>query len=285
MNEDPLKKLQSAPTEFSPSNELEFPVKILDLNNPNTWEQVAPGILELENKAWEYDPPLDLDDLKKLVKGAIVGVIYSEGKIVGNVMTRVEAEPNGNERIVKRLPLESLKGDGTAVLPDFRGRELQKILLLSRLDLARQLKKETILSYVLSNNGASLKNIINTGARILAYFPDYFKDNENPARLVWENDLVIPSMPDEKIEKKEGKFPDIIIEIQSGDKVDIKAKEALAKILSEDYIGISVQSGGSDGVKALSNTRIMFRHLSNFPPDTQTRLRERKKKIQEIVKI
>ncbi|HEV7423785.1 MAG TPA: hypothetical protein VGO21_01190 [Candidatus Paceibacterota bacterium] len=278
MKEDILKNGSPVvSTESAPPNDLEFPVKTID----TLTQDILLQMVALEQSAWGRTTTTE--ELAEWLQGALVGAIYSGDQMIGNVITRTVANPESDQLVLKRLPPESWNGDGTAIHPHFRGKRLQKALLLSRIELARQSEKETIISTVRPENGASLRNIISTGARILAYSSDYYPKSDDPARLVWENDLIKPATAEEKIEKKDGEFPDIVIEVRSGEEVDIEAQKAISEILSKEYIGVAVQTLGKDkGVP--TSSAIVFRHLSNFPPDVEKRLRERKKKIQEILK-
>lgn len=244
--------------------------------------EMLPEMVALEETIWHRK--ITTEELAEWLKGAVVGAIYSGDKMIGNVITRTEAQKGTGQMILENLPPESLNADGSAVLPDFRGRGLQKTLLLSRIELARNLGKETIVSTVRAENGASLRNIINSGARILAYSLDYYPNTEDPARLIWENDLKIPNERSNVEEKKNVKFPDVMLNVKSGEEADLKAQQEIAKILSGDYIGIAVNTSKKDEMGVPLDSTIVFRHLSSFSPDVAKRLRERKQKIQEMLK-
>ena len=261
-------------------------VNIIDINNPEVWKKVSPQLLELENIAWRPNNPLDLEGLEKLVKGAIVGVIYGkDNKIIGSVMTRLKAEPESPHPILKNLPTESLNADGTAVHPDSRGQGLQKILLESREELAKKFDKKTILSCVRPENGASLRNIIASGARIIGYDPNYFPGSTDPARLIWETDIEFPTQPDEKVEKKDSEHPDKVVWVKSAEyDVDVDAQKEIADLLSKDYVGIAVQTSERDEKGIPLSSGIVFRHLSNFSPEVKKRLEERKEVVKGVLK-
>ena len=244
--------------ESAPQNKPEFPFKVIDTIDRKTLDQ----IVELEHVAWRHE--ITSEEMAKWLQGGVVGAIYSGDKMIGDVITRTVADPTKAEEIIlSKLPSESLNADGTLVHPDFRGHGLQKVLLLSRLDLARKLGKETILSCVRAENGASLRNIINTGARILAYYPNYFPDSYNTARLIWENDLIIPAGLDEKVENTDGQFPDIVVDVKSGEVVDSEAQKTIAEILSKDYVGIDVQTFEKDKIIIGVNVFHLFKLIWN----------------------
>ncbi len=264
------------------SLEKRFPIKRLDLSTDESFKKFGPQLLEIEN-TWDLQHRFSLRQLKARVRGAIVEVMYDGDRMIGDAMTRTEVEPKGNGRILQALPPESLNADGTVVHPYYRGKGLQKLLLLSRLKLAREYGKETILSCVRLEHGASLRNIMFSGARIFAYCNNYFPESHNTARVIWENDLKAQAGPEEKLEKKDGEFPDVVIKVKSGDLVDQEAQKKIEEILSQDYVGISVQAEENDA-KILESSKIVFRHLSNFPPSVTERLRERKQRILAVLK-
>lgn len=268
--------------ESVPKNKLEVVFKTLDANNHD-------AILEMiafEEKAWGHMTTKEeiAKEVKQIASGKVlVSVIYNSNQVVGIGSILMEAAPESSVPIKKRLPKESSCAYGAAINPAFRGRGLQKTLLEKRIDLARQLNKETIIGSVRPENGASLRNITNTGGRILAYSPDFFPNDENRARLVWEIDTVLLNETQEFIEKKDTQFPDIVVDIKSGEEVDAEAQKTISKILSEDYVGISVQILHKNNAGIPTSSAIVFRHLSNFSPKVGKRLHERKKKIQEIL--
>src|SRR6185503_21298661 len=85
---------------------------------------------------------------------------------------------------------------------------------------------------------ASLRNILSTGARILAYSPDYYTGTDDPARLIWENDRKLSSNG----EKKDPSIKDITLWVKSGGGVDKNAHKAIEDLLSKGYIGIAVET-------------------------------------------
>ncbi len=264
------------------TNKLEVVVKTLDAsNNKAILEMIA-----FEEKMWRHitTEKERAEEAEKIASGKIlVSVVYSGDQIVGIGSMLVESDPESSVSIKKRLPKESSYAYGVAIDLAFRGRKLQKILLEKRIEMARQLNKKTIIGSVRPENGASLRNIINTGGRILIYSPDFFSNEENRARLVWEIDTTLPKETQEFTEEKDTQFPDIVVNVKSGEEVDTEAQKKIAQILSGDYVGVNVKILDKDDEGIPTDNTIVFRHFSNFSPEVAERLRGRKEKVKKIL--
>ncbi len=252
-------------------------------------------MVELDKKIFGEDAH-NVEELReRLSKGGVFYVFWSGDRAVGMAAALTEADPLNDNPLRRNLPPESIFAGLAAVDPEFRGQSLQKDLLEKRIDLVHQLKKETIVGTVRPENGSSLRNIIRVGGRVFAYSADFFPKSKIPARLTWEIDATLPKETEEKLEKEDGLTPDealeamkklekkIVLFVKTGEDVDVDAQKAMAKILSGDYIGTGLQSLYTDSEGHVFNG-MTFRHLSVFPPEVEKRLRERKKKIQKILK-
>lgn len=281
--------------ESAPFNKPPITFKTLAVGDPESFSEMV----ALEERIWGKEKAHTVEELKQMAsRGSILCAIYSGNQMIGKAVALMDANLESSTPVKKRLPKESLYASGAGIDPAFRGSGLQKTLLEKRVDLAHQLNKETVIGCVRPENGASLRNITNTGGRVLAYSPDFYLDRENPTRLVWEIDTTLSNDIQEPIDQKDGLMPAaalealeredkrIILLIRSGEedeKIDVEAQKAMAQILSRDYVGTGIQSLYTDGAGIKFNG-IIFRHLSSFTPEVEKRLRERKKKIQDIIK-
>ncbi|HEV7702540.1 MAG TPA: GNAT family N-acetyltransferase [Candidatus Paceibacterota bacterium] len=266
-------------------------LKIVGINDLDLLTKIA----EIEREAFRYK--IDAHDFQKMIeRGELVIVVYSDGQLAGLATVIMDADPHNSKPIARKLPEESSWAYGATVIPKFRGKGLQKRLLEERIKFSLENGKETLMGCARLENGASVRNITSTGGRILAFSPNFFPDGENPARLIWEIDTTLPKEQQEQTHKKEGLTPNmaleaaekeeekIVLTVKDGEKKDVEAEEATARILSKDYIGTSIQTLSVDDATGSRCNGVVFRHLSTFPPDVAKRLLERKKKIQEILK-
>lgn len=263
-------------------------VKLVGIKDLNLLEKIA----KTEREAFSYE--INVHDFQKMIeRGESVIVVYSNGQLAGHATVIMDADPHNSKPITRKLPEESSWAYGAVVVPEFRGKGLQKRLLEERIKLAIENGKETLMGCVRLENGASLRNIASTGGRILAFSPDFFVPTENPTRLIFEIDATLLKEKTEQINKKEALTPQmaleaaekeekkIILTVKDGGEQDFEAEEAAAQILSHDYVGTNIETL-STGEGSRCNG-VLFRHLSSFPPEVAKCLRERKEKIQKLL--
>ena len=130
--------------------------KTLSADDKKTLKEVA----MLDKRISDGGRGLTIRELKKyILQGTVVGVIYSDNQVAGLAFASTHAEPKNSKSIRRNLPEESIYAFASGIDPAFRGKGLQKILIEKRIDLARQLNKETIIGSVRPENGASIRNI------------------------------------------------------------------------------------------------------------------------------
>ena len=243
------------------------------------------AIVALEKKEFREEAGSSEDLKQKMKEGMTVLALWNGREVVGSATAYADADPNNTKSLLKRmLPKESLLATGAIVDLESRGKGLQKILLEKRKELARELKKETVIGTARPENAPSLRNITSSGGRILAYSSNYFPDSKNPARVIWEIDVTPQNESKDNITQNK-EFPDLVVNIKNGEEADTDARKQIEKILLENYVGVDVKTSGKDNSGASLDTTIVFRHLSKFSPKSAERLLARKKKIQDILKL
>ena len=283
------------PRDAIPPNEQSFICKVI---SPTDLDSLA-QVVEFSGRVMNHQMTVDrLQDMA--TRGGKTFAIFGGNKIIGIGSVFTTPQEKSTYPLVNNLPPESIFGLAAAVDPMFRGRGLQKTLLEARKNLVREMGKETLLGSLRIENGASVKNVMSVGGRIL-YFLKFGPNasGDDPLRVIFEIDNTIENKEQEIIKTEDALSPQdalnalgrgekrIVLMVKSnsneeegGD--DKEADEIVEQILSADYVGTGVQILSTDN-QGSTVSGVVFKHLSSFPPDIAKRLTERKDKIKSLL--
>ena len=281
---------------------VEYPIEVIDSSeSPLRLAEIA----ALDGQAFGGHVTLSEDDLKHIFNngGVILGHTETDGRLITEATLVLNVNEKGPSPLERQLPGWLGYCDGAAVSKDYRGKGLQKQLLLARHEVAKASDKEAVAASVRQANVTSIKSMIKTGYVMIADSPHYYGTDTTDARVVMLHDFKIGNPFAEldsdhemledslrgviepgQLQEKLSSGADIIsLTVHQSDETDEEYNKAVATLLRNGYIGVAcsdIDIGDSDSERADAMT---FIKLGSLPVDTAESLRIRQKEVQAIV--
>lgn len=296
-NIEPKVNLQELLLQFG----ADYPIDVVDSPESPRLSEIA----ALDAEAFGEHQTLTEEDLKHILSkgGVILGHTEHSGRLISEATLILNANPKGPSLLECGLPEWLGYCDGAAVSKEYRGKGLQKQLLLARHEVAKAFGKEATAASVRQTNVISIKSMFKTGYVMLADSPQYYGESPEDARVVMLNDFEVGNpfaeldsdheMLDEilrgvidpsVLREKLSAGSDIIsLAVHQSDEVKEEYNMAVATLLRNGYIGVAcsdIDIGDSDGERANAMTFIRFESL---PLDAAEAIRLRQREVQSIV--
>lgn len=265
--------------------ETTFPIEIItDPESPRVQE-----VADLDAQLFGEHKSLPREAFAATISngGAVFGHIGPGNKLISEASLILQAAPETGECPLERsLPSWLAYCDGAAVSRDYRGRGLQKELLLAREKIAESVGMEASSASVRHRNVASIRSMFKCGYVLGGDAPGYYGNTAEDDRVVMikqfgiENPLEDLDIEEaargvdykqitslEEVDQKITGSSDIIalVTVQS-DEVDEQFNHALSALLRSGYIGVSchdLDNGDSDGDQ---ESALVFVKLATLGP-------------------
>lgn len=297
VNVEPQQSMQELVAQYG----VEYPIEIIDSPESPRLAEIA----ALDAEAFGGHVTLSEEDLRHIFGngGVILGHTETDGRLITEATLVLNSDQEGPSPLERNLPEWLGYCDGAAVSKDYRGKGLQKQLLLARHEVAKSSGKEAAAASVRQANVTSIKSMIKTGYVMLADSPHYYGTDITDARVVMLHDFNIGNpfteldsdheMLEEslrgviepgQLQEKLSAGADIIsLAVHQSDDTNEEYNIAVATLLRNGYIGVAcsdIDIGDSDDERADAMT---FIKLDSLPLETAESMRIRQKDIQAIV--
>lgn len=294
---EPVQEIQEIVRHFG----TDYLIEVIDNPDSPRLTEVA----SIDAEAFKGQKKLEKEDFLHIFEngGVILGHVGPNNQLISEASLLLDADPEGASLLERNMPTWLGYCDGAAVIKEFRGKGLQKQLLLAREEVAKSSKKEASAASVRQNNVTSIRSMLNTGYVMIADSPHYYGDEEKDGRVVMLKDFKVGNpMKDldsdhelleeslrgvidpQVIQDKLAQGADVIsIAVTQSEIVNSEYNRAIATLLRNGYIGTScndIDIGDSDSERSDAMT---FVKLDTLPLEVQEPIRLRQKEIQTIV--
>ena len=177
-NIEPQQSMQELVAQYG----VEYPIEVIDSPESPRLAEIA----ALDGEAFGGHVTLSEEDLKHIFNngGVILGHTETDGRLITEATLVLDADEKGPSPLERNLPEWLGYCDGAAVSKDYRGKGLQKQLLLARHEVAKSSGKEAAAASVRQANVTSIKSMIKTGYVMVADSPHYYGADISDARVV-----------------------------------------------------------------------------------------------------
>ena len=294
---EPEQQIQEIVKQFG----TDYPIEVMDNPESPRLAEVA----DIDAEAFKGQKKLTQEDFMHIFQngGVILGHVGPDNKLISEASLLLATDPEGSSILERNMPGWLAYCDGAAVIKEFRGKGLQKQLLLAREEVAKLSKKEASGASVRQNNVASIRSMISTGYVMIADSPHYYGENDKDARVVMLKDFGIGNpfkdldsdheLLDESlrgviepnnIQDKLAEGADVIsVAVIQSEDVNSEYNRAVATLLRNGYIGVAcndIDIGDSDSERSDAMT---FVKIDSLPLEVREPLRLRQKEIQSVV--
>lgn len=171
---------------------------------------------------------ITLDEISAIAKqDGLLGIKNSEGSLVAEAQIIFNSIPG-----VCYLDPGSALCYGSAVHPLYRRLGLGKTLMKAKEKLALDRNKQRLILTVRPENAPAILLWQKCGFRIYGYDPTYFGDGPDGGRLLMEK-VLVPEQTSDKVSYYQ--YETYELEIRTGSKPDICAREELSNSLKDGY--------------------------------------------------